>query len=144
MPKAPRTNSKALSREDALIYVMVAVSAVDRVMSDAELSSIGLIVKRMPAFEGFDERRLIEVSKACAHALSAEHGLERTLEAIAKVLPGLLGETAYALAVEVAVADRNVNLEEVRLLDMLAERFQLDDLITAAIKRAAMARYRYL
>ena len=55
-----------------------------------------------------------------------------------------LHETAYALAVEVMAVDKTVNLEEVRLLDILAEHFELSDLVTASIKHSAEARFRTL
>ena len=39
-----------LSVHDALIYVMVTMSAVDKLMSDNELRKIGNIVVQLPAF----------------------------------------------------------------------------------------------
>ncbi|MGE0613444.1 MAG: Tellurite resistance protein TerB, partial [Hyphomicrobiales bacterium] len=48
--------------------------------------------------------------------------------------------TAYALAVEIAAADLDVQPEEMRLLELLAEQLNLDRLITAAIERGARAR----
>ena len=44
----------ALNAQEALIYTMVTMSAVDRDMKDVELSRIGDLVTRMPVFEGFD------------------------------------------------------------------------------------------
>ena len=40
--------------------------------------------------------------------------------------------------------DKTVNLEEVRLLEILAERFELSDLEIAAIKQSAEARFRMI
>ncbi|MEK1948775.1 MAG: tellurite resistance TerB family protein, partial [Ensifer adhaerens] len=47
-----------LSQHEALVYVMVMMSAVDREMSDDEFARIGRLVQFLPAFEGFDEDQL--------------------------------------------------------------------------------------
>jgi hypothetical protein len=59
-------------------------------------------------------------------------------------LPARLHETAYALAVEVAAADLHVEQEELRFLQMLRDRLDLDKLAVAAIESSARARYRSL
>jgi uncharacterized tellurite resistance protein B-like protein len=53
-----------------------------------------------------------------------------------------LRETAYALAVDVAVADRSIRPEEHRMLDLVKERFELDRAVVTAIERAASIRHR--
>ena len=50
-------------------------------------------------------------------------------------------EHAYALAVEVAIADRNIAREEIRFLAMLRDRLDLSKLATSAIEHAAIARF---
>jgi hypothetical protein len=50
-------------------------------------------------------------------------------------------ETAYVLAAEVAATDMRVKVEEVRFLEMLAEKLGLDKLTCAALERAAKARH---
>lgn len=143
MPKAP-ASPKTVTPHEALIYVMIMASAVDRIMSDAEMEAIGLIVKRIPAFEGFDRKRLLRVAQDCSDVLAKPNGFDEALGLIERSLSKSLHETAYALAVEVMAVDKTVNLEEVRLLDILAERFEHSDLITAAIKLSAEARFRSL
>ena len=60
---------------------------------------------------------------------------------VSQSLPEHLGPTAYALAVEVAVSDRRIWQEEVRFLARLRDTLKIDKLTTAAIERAATARY---
>ena len=60
---------------------------------------------------------------------------------IGTAVPPRLAETAYAVAVEVAAADRDVKAEEIRFLDLLRDRLNLDKLTTAAIERGARARH---
>jgi tellurite resistance protein len=129
------------SKHAALIYTMVLVSASDRDMTGSELRSIGNIVERLPVFEGYDTALLPKTSAECAEMLAAENGLDATLDTIKKSLPGPLRETAFALAVEIAAADHKVELEEMRLLKMVRERLEIDDLAAAAIERSARARY---
>ena len=135
---------ETVTPHEAMIYVMIMASAVDRVMSDVEMEAIGAIVRRLPAFEAFDKKRLLQVAQKCAESLAEPDGFDGTLGTIERALHKELHLTAYAFAVEVAAVDKNVNLEEVRLLDILAEKFDLSDLDTAAIKQSAEARYRAL
>lgn len=131
-----------ISEQEALIYAMVTVSAADRSMSDRELRQIGDIVRSMPIFEGFIEARLIEVAKDCGALLQAGDGLDRVLDLIAASLPKRFHDTAYALTVEVAAADLHLEQEELRLLQLLRDRLDIDNLTVAAIERSARARYR--
>ena len=130
-----------LSVHDALIYVMVTMSAVDKLMSDNELRKIGNIVSQLPAFAKFDPEKLVKTAEACGEILSDEEGLEQVLKLVAGALPKKLHETAYALAVEVAATDRDVRDEELRFLELLRDELRLDTLIVAAIERGARARY---
>lgn len=130
-----------LSTHEALIYVMVTMSAVDRNMGDEELARIGSIVNDLPAFHGFDADGLIAIAQTCGERLSAESGLDTVLASIAQALPKRMHETAYALAVEVAAADLEIRQEELRFLAMLRDRLHLDKLIVAALERGARARY---
>lgn len=134
----------ALTPHDALIYAMVMASAVDRTMSDGELSRIGEIVQHLPVFDGFESDRLIAVAQDCTALVSGNEGLDIALETIRDTLPPRLRDTAYALAVEIVATDRRVVAEEVRLLQLLRARLSLDKLTCAAIERAAEARYRPL
>jgi hypothetical protein len=59
---------------------------------------------------------------------------------VAEALSEPLKETAYLLALDVALSDRRVRLEELRILDRLRQALGLDRLVTAALERAAHAR----
>ena len=136
--------NQPISHHDALIYVMVTMSAVDRTMTDAELQRIGEIVRTTPVFRDYNEEKLIGASEICADILQEDDGLETVLELIRTCLPARLYETAYALGVEVAAADLHVEPEELRFLAMLRDRLNLEKLVTAAIERGARARFRTL
>jgi uncharacterized membrane protein YebE (DUF533 family) len=72
--------------------------------------------------------------------LSTDEGLERVLSLVRGALPKKLRETAYAVALEVAAADREVKPEEIRFLEMLGDALELDKLTTAALERGIRAR----
>ena len=133
-----------LTPQEAIIYLMVMVSASDRDMGDVELSRIGAIVRTLPAFRGFDHERTLDVARACQRWLQRDNGFEEILRAAAKAIPPQAHDTAYAIAVDIAVADRQVEPEELRMLHILRERLALDAATVSAIERAAKARHRAL
>ncbi len=130
-----------LSYHDALIHIMVTMSAADRTMSDSELAKIGNIVKSLPVFDDFDLQRLISVANDCTDILQNEDGLDQIVDNAKDTLPAHLRETAYALAVDVAAADLQIEQEELRFLQILRHKLNVDRLIAAAIERGARARH---
>ena len=132
------------SAHEALIYLMVVVSASDRDMTDVELAHIGDAVRGWPIFIDFDDERLVQAARDCQKLLHQPGGLEKVFTTVAASIPLHLHDTAYALAVEVAAADREMRLEEVRVIQLLRHRLVLDPAIALAIERGAKARYRTL
>lgn len=135
---------QAISVHEALIYTMIAMSAVDRQISETEYARIGEIVRRFPVFRDYDLQSLVKTAEACGNKLSEGLPVDDLLEMIADALPAKLHETAYALAVDVATADFKVTNEELRLLELLRNALGLDKLVCAAIERSARARNQML
>lgn len=133
--------TSTISPATALIYVMVTMSAVDRSMSDRELGKIGRIVQHLPAFDDFDPERLVYVAEECGAILQERDGLDAIFGLVKEALPDHLRETAYAMAVEIAIVDQTFNPEEARLLQLFRETLRIDKLIAAAIERGARARH---
>ncbi len=133
-----------LDPHSALIYPMVLVSAADRDMTDAELASIGEIVGHLPAFRDFDRQHLPAVLAACTKLLNRENGLDEAFAAIKGALPANLRETAYAIACDLVAADGEASQEELRILELIRHRFNVDRLTAAAIERGARARFQRL
>jgi tellurite resistance protein len=134
----------SVTPQEALIYVMVTISAADASMSDSELMRIGDVVRTLPAFRKFNQDEILLVAQAASGVLGGDNGLEKMLDVVADALPVKLHDTAYAMAVEIAASDLNVNQEELRFLQMLRDRLGLDKLTIAAIERSAQARFRTL
>lgn len=130
-----------LNPHSALIYVMVVVSAADASMSDAELHLIGDIVRSLPVFRGFAEEKIIPVSRECASILQESEGLDAVLGLVKEALPKSLRETAYALGLEIALAEAPVYAEENRVLQRLRTTLEIDRLTAAALEKAAIVRH---
>lgn len=134
------SDDSMLNPHSALIYLMVIASAADRNMTDAELRRIGDLTRTLPAFEGFDEERLVPTAEECAGLLAKPDGLEQVLTIITASLPSRLAATAYLIASEVAAADHRFGREEIALLRIIRDRLDIDRLTAAALERAAIAR----
>lgn len=132
-----------LSPTDAMVYIMVVTAASDKAVSDREMDRFAALVSRWPVFDRFDVSRLATVTSECVEMLN-KGGLDALLERIADALEPRLQETAYALAVEIATVDLSLNQEELRLLEMIRDSFEIDRLTTAAIETSARIRHRKL
>lgn len=132
----------ALSAQDALIHLMVVTASSDTGISGRELSRIGNLIDRSPVFAGYERERLTEVANACIDQINGAAGLDGVLDAAVAALPVRLHDTGYALAVEIAVVDLQLPQAELRLLEMIRDRLEVDRLVTAAIETAARARLR--
>lgn len=130
-----------LSVQDALVQIMVVTASADASASARELGLIASLIGRAPVFAGYDEARIAEVANATVDAVNGG-GLDAVLDEAVAALPERLHDTAYALAVEVAVVDLHLPQEELRLLEMVRDRLAADRLTTAAIEAAARARMR--
>lgn len=130
-----------ISPQTALIYVMVVVAASDGSMSDRELKTIGDLTKTLPCFRGFDHERLVMMAQDCGAILQEPDGLDAVMGLAKVALPEHLRETAYWLALEIALSDSRVMLEEIRIIDTIRRFLGIDRLVAAALERGARARY---
>lgn len=133
--------SKPLSAQDALVALMVAVSASDEEIRTSELITIQKIVNHMPVFGDYDDDRTARVSAMVFDLLTEEDGLDALFGLIREALPQKLFETAYALSCDVAAADGKLKETELRLLAEIRYELNIDRLAAAAIERGARARH---
>lgn len=131
-----------VAAHDALIHLMIVAATSDSAMTEQELERMHALIGRLPVFEGFDSTRLGAVANACADTLNGPGGLDMVLDNAIAALPKKLQDTAYALAVEVTAVDLILEQEELRFLELLRDKLDLDRLVTAAIETAARARHR--
>lgn len=131
----------ALSPQDCLVAMMIAVSASDENIGTAELVKIQASVNILPVFGEFDTDRLKTVSQIVFDLFEQEDGLDALFGLIRENLPERLYETAYALACDVAAADGTLQESELRLLEEMRYELNIDRLHAAAIERGARARH---
>lgn len=131
----------SLSVQDALVHLMVVTASSDEGISEHELQVIASLIERSPVFEGYDLTLLENVANEAVDLTNAI-GLDGVLDAAVAAVPERLHDTAYSLAVEVAVVDVQLPQEELRLLEMVRDRLEVDRLVTAAIEASARARMR--
>lgn len=132
---------KTINPQAALIYVMVVVSAADGAMHEREMAAIGELTRKLPAFRGFDADRLVSTVEDCSSILQEEEGLGAVLGLVRDALSEPLRETAYWLALELALTDHKVALEEVRVIETIRRALGLEKLVASALERGARARY---
>ena len=130
-----------LSPQDALVALMVAVSASDGTLPTSELLAIERAINHAPVFSSYDVDRLRAVSQTVLSLFEEDDGLDALFGLIRSALPERLYETAYALACDVAAADGRARDDELRLLEEVRHELNIDRLAAAAIERGARARH---
>ena len=131
----------SFSAQDALVALMITVSASDATIRTSELLTIQAIVNHLPIFSGYDADRMEQVAQTVFDLLEEEDGLDAIYGLIRDALPETHHETAYALACDAAAADGNVLQSELQLLRELRYELDIDPLHAAAIERGARARH---
>lgn len=129
---------------DALVAVMVAVSASDETMRTSELVAIQRMVDHMPVFASFDQDRIRAISQTVMMLFEEEDGLDALFGLIRDALPEKMFETAYALACDVAAADGRLYEGEIRMLAEIRDQLEITRLHAAAIELSAQVRHRVL
>ncbi|NDU99522.1 tellurite resistance TerB family protein [Pseudoroseicyclus tamaricis] len=138
------TDDSPLTPADALVALMIAVSASDETIRTAELLQIQNILDHLPIFADYDNAGVPRVSQTVFELLEQEDGLDALFGLIRDALPERLFETAYALACDVAAADGQIGQVEARMLEEVRFELSIDRLHAAAIERGAKARYQSL
>ena len=138
------TPPPSFSAQDALVALMVGVSASDEDITTRELLSISQMVDSLPVFDGFDPDRLRTVSRTVLELFTEEDGIDALFGLVRDSLPEFLYETAYALCCDVAAADAHAFQAELQFLLELRYALDIDRLHAAAIERGSAARHRRL
>lgn len=131
----------SLTAQDALVALMIAVSASDEDIRTAELIKINAAVNHLPVFADYDLDRLNVTAQTVFDLFEQEDGLDALFGLVRDALPKRLYETAYALACDVAAADGSLEETELRLLEEMRYELEIDRLHAAAIERGARARH---
>ncbi len=134
-------NVHAMSAQDCLVALMIAISASDENIRTAELVKIEDSVNILPIFADYDVDRMRVVAQTVFDLFEQEDGLDALFGLVRDNLPERLNETGYALACDVAAADGTLREPELRLLEEMRYELNIDRLHAAAIERGARARH---
>ncbi|NIZ10900.1 tellurite resistance TerB family protein [Pseudooceanicola sp. HF7] len=137
----PSDTPHALTAQDCLVLLMIAVSVSDENVRTVELIKIESLVNTLPVFASYDDSRISQMSSIVFDLFAEEDGLDALFGLIRENLPERLFETAYAFACDVAAADGTLRETELRLLEEIRYELSLDRLHAAAIERGARARH---
>jgi tellurite resistance protein len=132
------------SAQDALVAVMVAVSAADENITTPSCCRSVRIVETLPVFEGYDRERVRSVSQTVLDLFTEEDGLDALFGLVGSALPAPLNETAYALACDVAAADGHAFQAELQFLLELRHALDIDRLHGRRDRARLAARHRRL
>lgn len=138
------TDLPSLSPCDALVAVMVAVSASDETMRTSELVAIQRMVDHAPVFADYDDSRIRAISQTVMTLFEEEDGLDALFGLIRDALPEKLYETAYALACDVGAADGRLYDGEIAMLAEIRHYLNVSPLHAAAVELSSQVRHRVL
>ena len=133
--------AQSMTPQDALVALMITVSASDENIRTSELLTIQRIVDHLPIFADYDIDRMQQVAQTVFDLLEEDDGLDALFGLIREGLPETHFETAYALACDVAAADGRLQQSELELLSEIRYELDIDRLHAAAIERGARARH---
>ena len=115
-----------LSRAEAVATVLVGCAAVDGVLRAEEASRLNEVLtsSRWMLESGVEAKGALTTR---ALNLIADHGLAAVLTACAEAIPAELRPTAFALAMDLALADGRLGSRENTLIDELQGALRIDD-----------------
>jgi tellurite resistance protein len=131
----------SINAPEALVLIMVLVSAADGGMTDREIGVMSALVQTLPAFEDFTTSELTDVTERAVGLLHEDDGLAHAGRLMRAALTGKLRETAYFLGCEVVAGGDGAQRQSLDMLEFVRGELGLDTLISTAIERGVRARY---
>lgn len=121
-----RGDNRPLSKHEAFVATMLAVSAADGQISDEEVEDMVSRLRRVHLFSGMSDDDLV-ASTNRPFALLRKGGPGELIRSASPVLPNELRESAFAVAVDIAFSDGTVEDEEKQLIEDLQREFGIPD-----------------
>jgi tellurite resistance protein len=121
-----------LSRADAVMAVLVGCAAADGVLGAEEASRLNDVLTSSRCGLGFGIEATADATTRALN-LIADRGLPAVLAACAQAIPAELRATAFALAIDLMLADGRLGSRESTLIDQLRRAFQIDGALARKI-----------
>jgi hypothetical protein len=128
-----------LSPQAALIYAMVVAAGPARGSANPPAGIVGDLAHHLPILDGLDRGQVAALASDCAKEMAGPGGVERIYGQIRAALSDRLREAAYALSCDVIAVSRR-RQPDVRALEQIRTRLEVDAATARAIERAAEAR----
>lgn len=124
--KLSGSSDAPLTKQEAFIATMLAVSAADGHISDEEIEDLISRFRRLRLFSGMNDDELI-ASTNRPFDLLRKGGPSELIRRASPALPKELRESAFAVAVDIAFSDGTVQDEEKQLIENLQREFGISD-----------------
>ncbi len=135
------SSSDTFSKQEAFLAIALATSAADGNIDESEAKGIFAYLLQMKMFEGYTNRQMSDIFKKLVTVLQNE-GVGGLVAIAKSSLPDELRETAFACAVDIALADGVIEDSEKALLEELQQVMEVSDEIGGKILEVIMIKNR--
>jgi len=130
-----------LSQAEAFAAIALALSAADGSVDDVEIENIVTYLRRMHLFREFDTPHFVGLFDKIVRLL-VKGGPELLIDAARESIPDDLKPTAFALSVDVALADGVIQPVEQKLMSTLRTTLEIPDELALKITEVMMIKNR--
>lgn len=136
-----KTEKIYLTADEAFAAITLIAMNIDGINHKMEFKIIGMVLDRMKLFKRYNEDTLRKMLEKLYNILM-EKGLETLYNASVSNIPIDLKATAYAVAIDIIIADGKVVEQEKSFLEMLAESLKIPAETTNKIIEVMQIRYK--
>jgi tellurite resistance protein len=123
--KTPES-SDTVTKQEAFLAIALATSAADGTIDESEAKGMFAYLLQMKMFNGYTSRQMSDLFKKLVTVLQNE-GVGGLVTIAKSSLPDDLRETAFACAVDIALADGVIEDSEKALLEELQQVLEVSD-----------------
>ncbi|TNE47456.1 MAG: Tellurite resistance protein TerB [Deltaproteobacteria bacterium] len=116
----------SLNAEEAFAAVAIAMSAVDGNIDDVEIDNLVTYLRRMRLFRDYETQHFVALFERLLRLLHQE-GPEQLAVLAEEALPESLRATAFALSLDVALADGVITEEEKKMIQHLRVALNIEE-----------------
>jgi len=135
------SSSDTFSTQEAFLGIALATSAADGEIVESEAKGMFAYLLQMRMFDGYTSRQMSDIFKKLVTVLENE-GVGGLVAIVKSSLPSELRETAFACAVDIALADGVIEDSEKELLEELQQVMEVSDEIGGKILEVMMIKNR--
>ena len=136
-----KTEKIDLTTDEAFAAITLIAMNIDGINHKMEFKIIGMVLDRMKLFKHYNEDSLRKMLKKL-HNLLMEKGIETLYNSSISNIPDDLRNTAYAVAIDIIIADGKVVEKEKSFLEMLAKSLKIPLETTNKIIEVMQIRYK--